>query len=107
MQQGQRRTRAAEHAGKPGLIQQHLLVGRPPEGPDLLGLLPGGKDALLDPQRYQGLEMFIVRIIETCLPVGHRSPGHPEPLAQALLGQADAGAQREYQLPEAIVPLAI
>src|SRR5260370_1284080 len=44
----------AQQRGEPRLIEQHLLVRRFPEGPDLLGFATGRKGPLLDGQRQQG-----------------------------------------------------
>ncbi len=59
---------------EPGFIQQQLLVRRPPERADLLGLAPGGKGLLLHPQLDELFEAFSFGIAEAGLPLRHGAP---------------------------------
>jgi hypothetical protein len=43
----------AQQSGEPGLIEQHLLVRRLPEGTDLLGFAPSRKGLVLDGQGHE------------------------------------------------------
>ena len=61
-QEGERRRRTAEQLRKPGLIQEHLLTRRVPEGTDLLSLMPCGKCLLLHTQLEERFEMLGFRI---------------------------------------------
>ncbi len=97
----------SEHVTQPGVIEQHLLVRGPPQRADLLLLTPGDKGLLLHSQGNQLFEAFSFRVAETSLPTCHRAPGGTKLLGQAHLRQADGGAQRQHQLSEGIVSLAV
>ena len=97
----------AKQIGEPAVIQQHLLVGRTPEGADLLLLVPRGKGPKLDCQHEQLFEMRGGRIIAALFPGAHGAAGDPKKLRQALLRQTHVGAQRQHQLPEGIVSFPI
>src|SRR6266702_6346953 len=92
---------------EPGFIQQQLLVRRPPERADLLGLAPGGKGLLLHPQLDELFEAFSFGIAEAGLPLRHCAPGDTKLVGQSSLCQADGGAQCQYHLTEGIVTLTV
>jgi hypothetical protein len=67
-------TRLAQQRGEPGLIEQHLLASRFPEGTDRLSLAPVRKSVTLDTERNELFEVVGFGITEACLPVPHRLP---------------------------------
>src|SRR5713226_5411565 len=92
---------------EPQLIEQHSLPRSLPQRLDLFFLPAHGKGLVLDTECNEAFEAIHLGITEASLPLHHRSPGNPQPLAQARLCQPDACAQREHQLPEGIVSLSI
>src|SRR6266699_3091565 len=92
---------------EPVLIQQHLLVGCPPEGADLLLLAPGGKGRGSHTQRQERFEMLGFGAGEPLFPVLDRSARDPEERGQALLGQPDGGPQSHKGVGELVVTLAV
>src|SRR5947208_11538556 len=69
------RRRLREQGGEPGLIEEHFLVRRFPEGADLLGFATGRKGPLVDGQRKQGFEVLGLGITAAGLPASHRFSG--------------------------------
>src|SRR5205085_7494569 len=65
----------AQQPLEPQLIEQHLLVRRLPEGPNLLFLAPGWKDLLLDGESQQRFEMGGLGVRVTSLPSADRFSG--------------------------------
>ncbi|HXZ04070.1 MAG TPA: hypothetical protein VEH81_04510, partial [Ktedonobacteraceae bacterium] len=55
----------------------------------------------------QVLEMFSFGIVAADLPLADGAAGDPQQVGQAGLGQANAGAQIEHDLPKGIVALMI
>jgi hypothetical protein len=92
---------------QPQLIEQHLLVRRTPERPDLLGLAPGCKGLLVHTQGKKLLEMLGFGITLADLPPSNRVAGDLKPLSQSGLGQPDRHAQRQHELTEGIIALTI
>ena len=92
---------------QPGVIQQHLLVGRLPQRADLLLLAPGGKGLLVHPQGNELFEALGFGVAQATFPICDGAPGGAKPLGQACLAQADGGAQRQHQLSEGVVSLTV
>ena len=69
-----------EQGREPGLIEEHFLVRRLPEGTHLLGFATGRKGPLLDGQRQQGFEVFGLGITAAGLPPSHRFSGDAQEL---------------------------
>ncbi len=105
--EGKRRTRPTEQRREPGFIEQQLLMGRVPEGADLLSLAPSRKGLLLYPQREEAFEVVGFGIRAARLPFRYRAPGDPQQISQTCLCQADGRAQREHGLTEGILSLTV
>jgi hypothetical protein len=78
-----------EQGGEPGLIEEHLLVRRLPQGTDLLFLAPGGKGLLPHTQGQQRFEMFSFGITLACLPPSDRFARDAQVFGQTRLRQAN------------------
>jgi hypothetical protein len=78
-----------------------------PQGVDLLFLPLWRKDGGSHTQRKNVLEMFSFGIGEASLPLADGAVGDANPLGQAGLLQANAGAQPQHRLPKVIVLLSI
>src|SRR5262249_46958123 len=92
---------------KPRFIEQHLLMGRLPEGTDLLCHASGRKSLLLDGQGNERFEVLGFGIIETSLPFPHRFAGDAKPLGQARLRQPGPGAQGQDGLSKGVVSVTV